>query len=266
LIIVNTGIYKIENIANGKVYIGQSINLYTRLLGHKSTLKTNKHFNRYLQRSWNKYGEDNFTFNILEKCDTDDLNDREQYWIEKYNSCDRLKGYNIDHGGNRDYMSDEHKLNMSIAKNGVHNKTPSVYITYSEILEILKRSSKNKKILLFTMFIYSKRYSDKNGVFYMSYKHMAETTGIKERKTFTNIVNKFERLGLIKRVTKDSNITNSYKIIFDATYNNDKKFLVEEGDNCRESFHKCLLEWFTPKEIKISCGKRHYYEIIKSVT
>jgi len=264
LVILHTGIYKIENIVNGKIYIGQSINLYIRLLGHKNTLKSNKHFNRYLQRSWNKYGEDNFTFEILEECDINDLNDKERYWIEKYDSCNRLKGYNIDHGGNRDYMSDEHKLNMSIAKNGVHNKTPSVYITYLEMLEILKRSSKNKKILLFAMLVYSKRYANEDGVFNMSYKHMLETTGIKERKTLTGIVNKFDRLGIIKRVTKDSNITNSYKVTFNTYRNDDKIFVIKENDNCRESFHKCILGWFDKSEIEKFCGRRHYEEIIKS--
>lgn len=50
------GIYCIENIINGKKYIGQSINLKDRLYGHKTKLKHNKHKNRHLQFAVNKYG------------------------------------------------------------------------------------------------------------------------------------------------------------------------------------------------------------------
>lgn len=260
--IATSGIYKIENVKNGKVYIGQSGDIDIRLRGHKNTLKNNKHFNRYLQRAWNKHGEENFTFETLEECNADIINDREVYWINLYDSCNNINGYNIDYGGTKNAMSDEHKLNMSIAKNGVHNKTPPIYITYLEIEEILKQPSKNKKILLFAMLVYSKRYADNNGIFYMSYKQMIDATGIKERKTFTTIVNRFDRMGIVKRISKDTNITNSYKIIFDVILS-DKTFLINEDDNCREIFHKCLLEWFSIKDIKKLCGKRHYFEISK---
>ena len=56
------GIYKIECIANNKVYIGQSINIKRRLYDHKTRLRKGTHKNKHLQNAWNKYGEDNFTF------------------------------------------------------------------------------------------------------------------------------------------------------------------------------------------------------------
>ena len=61
-----SGIYKIENLIDGKVYIGQSINILRRLADHKSSLKYNRHHNGYLQRAYNKYGKENTE--ILKLC------------------------------------------------------------------------------------------------------------------------------------------------------------------------------------------------------
>ena len=54
------------------------------------------HVNRHLQASWNKYGEKNFKFNIIETCTKESLNNRENYWINYYNTLNN--GYNLDEG------------------------------------------------------------------------------------------------------------------------------------------------------------------------
>ena len=81
------GIYKITNLINHKVYIGQSINIEERWRRHKSSKK------RYpLYQAFKKYGIQNFTFEVVEECTPDELNDKELYYIHKYNS--HKTGYN----------------------------------------------------------------------------------------------------------------------------------------------------------------------------
>lgn len=67
------GIYKIINNINGKSYIGSSRNICNRLRCHYYELRNNKHCNKRLQNSWNKYGEENFEFQLVETCNLENL-------------------------------------------------------------------------------------------------------------------------------------------------------------------------------------------------
>ena len=75
-------IYKIKNVINNKFYIGSSKKVNTRLINHFSSLAKNTHRNKHLQSSYNKYGKDNFKFEILEECDLKDLLNKEQYYLD----------------------------------------------------------------------------------------------------------------------------------------------------------------------------------------
>ena len=88
----------IKNNINNKSYIGQSINIENRWTHHKSELNNNRHINDYFQNAWNKYGEDNFSFIVIEECKESELNEKEIYYINKYNSMNN--GYNLCEGGN----------------------------------------------------------------------------------------------------------------------------------------------------------------------
>ena len=80
---------------NGKCYIGQSVNIERRFDEHKKyTNRTGK----YLHNSMNKYGVDNFSFEIIEECKKSELSEREKYWISYYNSTSP-NGYNLTNGG-----------------------------------------------------------------------------------------------------------------------------------------------------------------------
>lgn len=81
-----SGIYKIRNILNNHYYIGQSINLNKRKYTHFSLLRNNKHSNRYLQSAFNKYGENNFVFEIILYCESKELIYYEQSFIDKWDS------------------------------------------------------------------------------------------------------------------------------------------------------------------------------------
>lgn len=78
-------IYIIRNIVNGKFYIGSTKNFNQRTHRHKNDLRNNRHHSIYLQRSWNKHGEESFEFNIImRKLTKDEAKKYEEYFINKY--------------------------------------------------------------------------------------------------------------------------------------------------------------------------------------
>ncbi|MBS4539797.1 GIY-YIG nuclease family protein [Clostridium sp. D2Q-11] len=78
-------VYSIANISSNKIYIGSTVNYKKRIQKHLSLLRRDKHINKQLQEDFNKYGEDNFIFDILlEVDDLDDLRDLEKHYIDIY--------------------------------------------------------------------------------------------------------------------------------------------------------------------------------------
>ena len=120
------GIYMILNKNNGKIYIGQSIDAEYRMKKHKQQLTGNYHLNTHLQRAWNKYGEDAFEFNLLEKCPKESLNNSEKWWIEYCDSTNQDKGYNHQSGGSSNFtVSDTARKHMSDAHKGIVSYHPT---------------------------------------------------------------------------------------------------------------------------------------------
>ena len=90
------GIYEIVNTINNKKYIGRSVNLNKRRQDHFKALSNNEHYNHHLQRAYNKYGANAFTFNVLEYCGTlEETIDRERYYIELMGTEYSDIGYNM---------------------------------------------------------------------------------------------------------------------------------------------------------------------------
>lgn len=116
-IIKRCGIYKIRNLINNDIYIGQSINLGNRKQEHFNRLKGNRHINKHLQSAFNKYGEENFVFETLLYCEPFELTYYEQKLVDKwrpiYNKC--LECVDSQKGLKR---TKESKIKMSLAKQG----------------------------------------------------------------------------------------------------------------------------------------------------
>lgn len=89
------GIYQIRNLVNDKIYIGSAIHLTRRWAYHVFTMRRNKSCCRILQKAWNKYGEDNFLFEVIEEVkDKTKLLEREQFYLDTLKPFDE-RGYNI---------------------------------------------------------------------------------------------------------------------------------------------------------------------------
>jgi group I intron endonuclease len=76
------GIYRIKNLINEKCYYGSSKNIEKRWKTHLNQLKNKKHINSILQRAWNKYGKNNFIFEVVEVCKLENLFEVEQRYID----------------------------------------------------------------------------------------------------------------------------------------------------------------------------------------
>lgn len=123
------GIYKIENKLNGKVYIGQSINIENRWVGHRKTVHgISKNHDYPLYQAIRKYGIENFEFSILEECKVEELNDKEIDYI-KLNNSFVPNGYNQTFGGQGNHG------------HGTKITLEQVY----EIIELLKTTDKTNK-------------------------------------------------------------------------------------------------------------------------
>ena len=119
------GIYKIQNKENGKIYIGQSNDIERRIKEH---CYPSRYKNNYpIDVAIHKYGKTAFTFDVVEECNLNELNEREEQWIKYYQS-NTNKGYNCNEGGSQ----------ASIGENN-----PKAKLTESDVVAI--RSIYNKK-------------------------------------------------------------------------------------------------------------------------
>lgn len=113
---MDVGIYKIIS-PSGKIYIGQSKNIQKRFKGY---IKSHCFQQPKLHNSFNKYGSENHIFEIIEICVESELDKKEIYWINKFNTV--LEGLNCKEGGSYGKQSDETKYKISL-KN-INTKKP----------------------------------------------------------------------------------------------------------------------------------------------
>lgn len=132
------GIYKIES-PSGKVYIGQSIDIERRFKKYKRQVTK---VQPKLYNSFMKHGSDNHIFTVLEECKPEELTQKEDYWIKRYNSTE--EGLNVKQAGSKGKISESSKQKISKALSGRK-------ITWGNKISLgnlgRKRSSETKKNL-----------------------------------------------------------------------------------------------------------------------
>lgn len=92
------GIYLIKNTINNKVYVGQATDIERRWTEHKRKYSLEKNKNIILYKAFKKYGLDNFTFEVIEECKKEELDERETFYISLYKSYafrEDTNGYNM---------------------------------------------------------------------------------------------------------------------------------------------------------------------------
>lgn len=112
------GIYKITKKTTGKSYIGQSNNIERRFSEHQTKGSASR---IPLDLAIQKYGKEAFTYEVLEECSIEELNQKEQYWINYYHT--NVDGYNCNEGGNQ----------QSIGENN-----PRAKLTENDVIQIRK--------------------------------------------------------------------------------------------------------------------------------
>lgn len=129
----DTGVYKIVNTVNNKIYIGSTSSSFSkRKYMHFWKLSNNTHENSYLQRAYNKYGKENFKFEIIEKCKPEECINKEQYWIDNFNAS--KLGYNLKPIAGSSYGYKFTEIQKQRIRLGSSTRKPVYQINYKGVI------------------------------------------------------------------------------------------------------------------------------------
>lgn len=134
-------IYEAKNIINEKRYIGQTQHtLEHRKRQHLATSKRDVSVSQHFYSAIRQYGDDNFQWRILDYATTqDELNEKESFWINFYNTTDPAFGYNLKGGGQYAFLTEDVKQKIGNAQKGSLNH---MYGKYG------KENPNSKKVLI----------------------------------------------------------------------------------------------------------------------
>lgn len=176
------GIYKFTSKTSNKSYIGQSVDILKRYNEHKNQAFNKKvhHYSCHFYRAIRKYGFTDFIFEILEECSKKQLNEREMYWIQHYDTFHN--GYNMTKGG-----EDNPSNNEEIVKKRTHT------LLYNKEVNEKLKSYGSRKVTdeqvkeIRTAFAEGKRFKD----VYPLYSNVLTRSGVQLiwlGKTFPDIM------------------------------------------------------------------------------
>lgn len=195
----SSGIYYIQNLVNNKIYIGSSVNMCDRVRRHISELSRNKHYNILLQRSWDKYGKDNFCIYFLELCSKKDLLTKEQMYLDRYKSYDPEIGYNIMKSCLPNQPRVPEYLKKQIAKKNIGR-------------QISEETRDRLKAAFTTERIENMSIRSSNDIHNICYK--------KKNQTHCKYNHEFTEENTIIKIRKNGNISRKCKICYEKTTKN----------------------------------------------
>lgn len=224
------GIYKITNKLNNKCYIGQSIDIERRWEQHKNFCKNNQckkddwHYDLFINLQ-------NYNFSIVEECKEEELNSREQYWIEYFNSY--IDGYNKNAGAN--YTRQHNGILIHINKNIDGEIFEVSWEDYCAAARELSPSALN---------LYMYLAKNKDGYeFFFSSKDYCDTFKVVD-KTFRNAKNELINKGYLREESKNR-VNFSSSAAFKETKDNLQEKLKELNSKIKlldESIYNDFLE------------------------
>ncbi|AEO93614.1 homing endonuclease [Bacillus phage G] len=218
------GIYMIRNKINNKKYIGQAVNIISRWRnGHLLPLRKKKHHNDHLQKSWNKYGEENFELLILkifENHKQDLLDKYEKYFIAYYKTINSQYGYNKNDGGHNGKHNDEilkkisEKISHKLLTTEQANEVISMLISGKSEQEIANTFNINRRLVRAIKFNKTYRFINRKG--YVPKEKMKTREHLKEDKVLS-ILKDYENGVYIKDILNKHSISRK---VFDNIRNN----------------------------------------------
>lgn len=143
-------VYILKNVVNDKKYVGCTKKPYDRMKHHLSMLRSGNHINKKLQNDFDLYGENAFSFEIVDSSGSIEMFHAESSWMDFFNSYDENKGYNdkdkkvqraIEKGTKS--LIDGKKLRYMIKEKGYSYKdlAPYLNVTHSQMLSIMSSNS-----------------------------------------------------------------------------------------------------------------------------
>lgn len=128
------GIYQIQNKINGKIYIGQSIDIEKRLKQHLRDLRKSQHYNSHFQNAFDKYGENAFKAYIITICLPDQLDFYEKWFICITGATNEKYGYNKEIGGNKPPI--HYKENHHFWRKDIHKDDKKIIQMYKQGIRV----------------------------------------------------------------------------------------------------------------------------------